>query len=1685
MEQNETTTGSSSGNNNGAASRRQASFQDDCAQSHSPLPPPPPPPATIVNDDDDDLDVVCKDLSLASIGSVTANNNNNQMINHSHSHSNIQQQLNVLPCGNNNLNNINDINGGGNNNNNNNNNNVAPMLEVLDEPVDEPLGEAAWEIHQVVVTRVPGYGFGIAVSGGRDNPHFTNGDPAIAVSDVLKSGPAEGKLRVNDRIISANGLSLEGADYGVAVRVLRDSGSTVQLVVKRRAGGATEPPAIINCQSSNPNLAASNPNVMMMSSPYGQQHQQYQHQGSSPAHHYSSHQQSTSQNCSPSKGGSSMMHHSSSAVAATQQSTSHRLSLSRPSKKDDFGIVLGCRLFVREVTREGTGARPGDLVTRIAGVPAENMSLKEARKLMDQSKDRLAVVVQRQEMVTTSATSNNSLMMDPMMMLDSNGGAGASTSLSMEIDSKPSERGGQNSVSQSAAAAAAAAAAAYSSQNLYVPPPTRQTATSTTTTTIEDKSNLAPRGRSRGPLPIVTGGASDPLTGLEPSSTSLNSSSVIGNGLGQDGQQPPRPPPPRPEDYYSTGGGGKSSGGALPDPRYISFQKEGSVGVRLTGGNETGVFVSAVQPGSPAAVQGLQAADKILKVNDMDMKGVTREEAVLFLLSLQEQIDLIVQHRRAEYEQVLTSGKGDSFHVKTHFHYEQPDKGEMSFRSGDVFHVVDTLHNGVVGSWQVFRIGRNNQEVQKGIIPNKARAEELATAQFNATKKEMSASESRGSFFRRRKGSHRRSKSLGRDHWDDVVFSDSVSKFPAYERVLLRHPGFIRPVVLFGAVADLAREKLLKDFPDKFCCPQSESQIDETTKSPKTSGIIRLSAIREVMDRGKHALLDITPSAVDRLNYAQFYPIVIFFKADNKQIIKEMRAGIPKSAHRSSKKLLEQSQKLDKIWGHVFSSVITLASPESWYRKLRELIEWQQQGPLWMSQTKPEEALSDDFLFPMTSRLSYASSPESDLDLSGPAAPMPGTLGLPSRLKSSSDPSIATQDDLAVAPPPYTGYHNQLLQSLNGTNGNGNNGNSDTLQYQLESAAAIQQQVFEHHQRRRSQHHNQHYQQQQQQQQNSPQQQQQQQQSLYVQGGGQGPPDLPPRLDRSTKPPTSPSSRSATLGRSAQERLINKTDSLLDVGNYINSSPHRGANTSATLDRSQSIKVQGGSYDMASPYDAYNNTSTSSNGGVGSGAYAGNNGLNTSTGRLGPNVPDDLKSSSLCISSRPHDPYRFTRSTAIPVQDSTPTTTRTDYAKYSRTGDYKTLPANQPKSGTGTYKPVPPPKPKNYRPPQQTIVQDESNGNSMYQHAKSYSMGASHNMHNGNDQNGMNAQRNSGQYYYNITPQGRSHQQQQQQQQSEGNYSSGSNHAAAAAAAAAVAYGNSQGSQHSHSLSHSQLMSSPASNMPIMPSHSYSASSAGLTSPPHVSSHGSRSAAANNNNSTGGVGNVTMNGHSHSSSHSGLGLGQNSMTAINNIHNREPSTLDLAGSREQRGSAFELYRKPLHHHNMSEPNYDNCVTNATATSVLTDSLVPVNCSRPMGMARGTFDSEGGVLEGPGGVTLIIPPGALPPDSQQEIYFTVTDANGVDFHNDGTRGHRSSISPPMHNGESMLSPLVECGPKGFVFSSPVELRIPHRATPAHRLALKATDNENQQEADWLNVKLPDPTSDHVIVKLDHF
>ena len=70
----------------------------------------------------------------------------------------------------------------------------------------------------------------------------------------------------------------------------------------------------------------------------------------------------------------------------------------------------------------------------------------------------------------------------------------------------------------------------------------------------------------------------------------------------------------------------------------------------------------------------------------------------------------------------------------------------------------------------------------------------------------------------------------------------------------------------------------------------------------------------------------------------------------------------------SSKKLLEQCQKLEKLWGHVltgsFTRDITLSPDtdvcsgtlqlhgDNWYTKVTDLLEKQQTAPIWMSDTK-------------------------------------------------------------------------------------------------------------------------------------------------------------------------------------------------------------------------------------------------------------------------------------------------------------------------------------------------------------------------------------------------------------------------------------------------------------------------------------------------------------------------------------------------------------------------------------------------------------------------------------------------------------------------------------------------------------------------------------------------------------
>lgn len=78
--------------------------------------------------------------------------------------------------------------------------------------------------------------------------------------------------------------------------------------------------------------------------------------------------------------------------------------------------------------------------------------------------------------------------------------------------------------------------------------------------------------------------------------------------------------------------------------------------------------------------------------------------------------------------------------------------------------------------------------------------------------------------------------------------------------------------------------------------------------------------------------------------------------------------------------------------------------------------------------------------------------------------------------------------------------------------------------------------------------------------------------------------------------------------------------------------------------------------------------------------------------------------------------------------------------------------------------------------------------------------------------------------------------------------------------------------------------------------------------------------------------------------------------------------------------------------------------------------------------------------------------------------------------------------PTSPGETMLSPLVMCGPQGLEFLVPVTLNIPHCAgqTTSLGIALKATDSESNLKTNWDNIDLPSNAAAHTVsVKVDHF
>lgn len=66
----------------------------------------------------------------------------------------------------------------------------------------------------------------------------------------------------------------------------------------------------------------------------------------------------------------------------------------------DFGIVLGCKYYIKEITNpklaeKDPGLREGDIVLRVNGQSLEGVTLEEASRWLQRSREKLSLVVQR------------------------------------------------------------------------------------------------------------------------------------------------------------------------------------------------------------------------------------------------------------------------------------------------------------------------------------------------------------------------------------------------------------------------------------------------------------------------------------------------------------------------------------------------------------------------------------------------------------------------------------------------------------------------------------------------------------------------------------------------------------------------------------------------------------------------------------------------------------------------------------------------------------------------------------------------------------------------------------------------------------------------------------------------------------------------------------------------------------------------------------------------------------------------------------------------------------------------------------------------------------------------------------------------------------------------------------------
>ncbi|XP_030678893.1 disks large homolog 1 isoform X7 [Nomascus leucogenys] len=443
------------------------------------------------------------------------------------------------------------------------------------------------------------------------------------------------------------------------------------------------------------------------------------------------------------------------------------------------------------------------------------------------------------------------------------------------------------------------------------------------------------------------------------------------------------------------------------EPRKVVLHRGSTgLGFNIVGGEDgEGIFISFILAGGPADLSGeLRKGDRIISVNSVDLRAASHEQAAAALKNAGQAVTIVAQYRPEEYsrfeakihdlrEQMMnssiSSGSGSlrtsqkrSLYVRALFDYDKtkdsglPSQG-LNFKFGDILHVINASDD---EWWQARQVTPDGESDEVGVIPSKRRVEKkerarLKTVKFNSkTRDKGEIPDDMGSKGLKHVTSNA-SDSESSYHEYGCSKGGQEEYVLSYEPVNQQEVNYTRPVIVLGPMKDRINDDLISEFPDKFgsCVPHttrpkrdyevdgrdyhfvtSREQMEKDIQEHKfiEAGQYNnhlygtsVQSVREVAEKGKHCILDVSGNAIKRLQIAQLYPISIFIKPKSMENIMEMNKRLTEE---QARKTFERAMKLEQEFTEHFTAIVQGDTLEDIYNQVKQIIEEQSGSYIWV-----------------------------------------------------------------------------------------------------------------------------------------------------------------------------------------------------------------------------------------------------------------------------------------------------------------------------------------------------------------------------------------------------------------------------------------------------------------------------------------------------------------------------------------------------------------------------------------------------------------------------------------------------------------------------------------------------------------------------------------------------------------